>query len=288
MLNFFKVMKYTCKQSEKLIKSLIHNVQGLSFSSAQKMLRLGKVKVNGKKTKENVVVNTSDEVDIYEFKKSMPNIPILYEDENILIVHKPYGIECATRDKSSENTYSLEEIFESKNAIVVHRLDRLTEGLVILARNKDIARKFEKYFKDRLIKKHYTAGVYGTVKDEGIKTAYLKKNPVTALVEISNIAKDGFKEIITEFKTIQTANNKSIVDIILHTGRTHQIRAHFAHLGHPVLNDSKYGNKKNIVDCEYLGYFLTATKIEFNLNDKLKYLNDLNIETKPTWLEYIK
>ena len=142
-------MKFRVQKSEKLIKTLIHNYQGLSFSSAQKMLRLGKVKVNGKRIKDNVLVNINDEIDIYEFKKSLPQIDVLYKDDNILIVNKPTGIECATRDKSSDNTYSLEEIFNDENAIVVHRLDRLTEGIVILAKNKEIARKFEEYFYSR-------------------------------------------------------------------------------------------------------------------------------------------
>ena len=82
---------------------------------------------------------------------------MLYQDENIIIVNKPAGMECATRDKSSENTYSLEELFADYGAIVVHRLDRLTEGIVILARNKDIARKFEIYFRTRQIDKFYKA-----------------------------------------------------------------------------------------------------------------------------------
>lgn len=277
-------MKFTSNQSEKLIKALIHNVQGLSFGSAQKMLRLGKIKVNNKKIKDNISINIGDEIDVYEFKKSVPNIPILYQDDNILIVNKPSGIECATRDKSSENTYSLEEVFAEQNAIVVHRLDRLTEGIVILARSKEIARKFEVYFKTRAIDKHYLAGVCGIPKECGIKTAYLKKNAKTSLVEISDTPGDGFKEIITEYNISSTHSNWSIVDIKLHTGRTHQIRGYFSHIGHPIIGDSKYGKKENMVNKDYNGYFLTAYKIKFNLDDELKYLNDLNIEIKPSWL----
>ena len=275
------------KQTEKLIKFLIHNVQGMSFGNAQKSIRLGKIKVNGKKIKENITINIGDEIEIFEYKKSTPQVEIIYIDDNILIVNKPAGIECATRDKSSNNTYSLEEIFQSYNAIVVHRLDRLTEGLVILARSKAIARKFEYYFKNRMIDKFYMAGVYQTPVNTGIKKAYLKKNARTALMDISDTLKDGYKEIITEFNVINNFATYSVLDIKLHTGRTHQIRAHLSHLGHGIINDSKYNKNLKSPSNLYNGYYLTAYKIKFHINDELSYLNNLKIEISPTWLKYV-
>ena len=277
-------MEYKAKKEEKLIKFIIHNAQGISFGSAQKLIRLGKVKVNGKRCKENIGLKIGDIVDIYESTKSMPHVEILYKDDNILIVNKPQGIECATRDKSSENTYSLEEIFSEYNAVVVHRLDRLTEGLVILARNKNIAKKFEEYFRLRKIEKNYQALVHGEVKDSGIKTAYLYKDEKKSHVIISATPKDGYKEIITEYSIIKTTPTQTLLDINLHTGRTHQIRGYFAFIGHPVVNDTKYG-KRDKFDNNYKGYFLTAYRLKFNLDNELKYLNDLNIEIQPSWID---
>ena len=161
-------MEFKIKNPEKLIKALIHNIQGMSFASAQKSLRMGKIKVNNKRTKDNISLNIDDIVSVYEYKKTQPSVPILYQDDNILVVNKPAGIECATRDKSSENTYSLEELFSSYNAIVVHRLDRLTEGLVILAKSKEIARKFELYFRNRYITKQYLARTHKKPSQTGI------------------------------------------------------------------------------------------------------------------------
>lgn len=280
-------MKLVAKQNEKLIKCLIHNVQGMSFGTAQKSIRLGNIKVNGKKVKDNVSITIGDEIEIFEFKKNKPQVPILYKDENILIVNKPSGIECATRDKSSPNTYSLEEIFEQDNAIVVHRLDRLTEGLVILARNKAIASKFEEYFRLRKIDKFYKACVYGTPSKTGIMKAYLRKLPSLSLAEISDTNQPGFKEIITEFNIEHSYDKYSLVNIKLHTGRTHQIRAYFAHIGNGVLGDNKYNKNSLHLSPEYKGYYLTAYKLKFNLDDRLKYLNDLEIEIIPTWLKYL-
>ena len=287
-------MNFTINKPEKLIKALIHNVQGMSFGSAQKMIRLGKVKVNNKRTKDNINLNIGDIVEVYEFNKSKPNIPILYEDDNIIVVNKPHGIECATRDKSSSNTYSLEELLEEHSAIVVHRLDRLTEGIVILAKNKEVAIKFEKIFRTREVNKLYQATVYGVPNKTGIQKAFLKKNSNSALVEISSIEKPDFKEIITEIEILNNFHEYSILNIKLHTGRTHQIRAHLSYLGNAIINDTKYGNNQPVtissIDTNgYSGYYLTAYRVEFNITDSsLKYLNDLKFEIEPSWRKTIQ
>lgn len=279
-------MKLTCKTREKLIKFLIHNVQGLSFGSAQKSMRNGDVKVNGKHTKQNIDVYPGDEIDVFVKNTSMPNVQIIYEDENILIVNKPCGLECATRDKSSNNTYSLEEIFASKNAKVVHRLDRLTEGLLVLSKNLDTTKLLEKALENGEIHKTYMALVEGTFDNAGIKTAYLKKDAKKSKVEISATPNEGFKKIITEFKVIQMYPKYTLLEIKLHTGKTHQIRAHLSYLKFPIVNDSKYGKKSS--ELKYPGYFLTSTKLDFDITGSLSYLNKLHFEIEPSWTKLIE
>lgn len=278
-------MDFIANTNEKLIKSVIHSVSGVSFGMAQKMLRKGDIKVNGKRTKDNVDIHISDTISIYmPTQKSLPKVDIVYEDNNILIVNKPAGLECATRDKSSENTYSLEEIFEEKNVIVVHRLDRLTEGLVILAKGKEIAVKFEKIFKGREIQKKYLALLKGIAPNFGEIKAYIYKNDMLAKSQISNTPLDGYKEIITKYERLNNIDDNTLVEITLKTGRTHQIRAQSAHLGHPVVNDSKYGTP--LKSSIYKGYYLTAYHLAFNISDPaLKYLNNKTFEIKPSWID---
>lgn len=280
-------MDFIVKKPDSLIKAVIHSVQGVSFSSAQKLLRKGDIKVNEKRTKQNIDVFPGDKVSVYTpITKAMPKVDIIYIDDNILIANKPQGIECATRDKSSENTYSLEEIFADKTAITVHRLDRLTEGLVLLARNKETAIKFEKIFRSREIQKYYKAYLDGTPEFEGEMRAYLYKDSKKSKSLISDKQLEGYKEIITDFKILSTKNNHTLVDIDLKTGRTHQIRAHFAHIGTPVTNDNKYG--KALVNSPYKGYYLTSYKLTFNISDtSLMYLNDKVFEIEPSWIKFI-
>lgn len=277
-------MEFSAKNNEKLIKAVIHSVAGVSFGMAQKMLRKGDIKVNGKRTKDNIDISIGDIISVYvPTQKSMPKVDIIYEDDNILIVNKKAGIECATRDKSSENTYSLEEIFEEKNVVVVHRLDRLTEGLVILAKGKEVACKFEKIFKGREVQKKYLALLKGNAPNFGEIKAYIYKNDRSAKSTVSDTPLDGYKEIITEYKRLKTIDDNTLMEITLKTGRTHQIRAQSAHLGYPVVGDSKYGEA--LKSTTYKGYYLTAYHLAFNISDPaLKYLNDLTFEIKPSWL----
>lgn len=277
-------MKFVANTNEKLIKSVIHSISGVSFGMAQKILRKGDIKVNGKRIKENIDIRCGDVVSIYTpTSKKFPNIEVIYEDDNILIVNKPAGLECATRDKSSENTYSLEEIFENKSAVVVHRLDRLTEGLVILAKGKPIASKFEKIFKSKEVQKKYLALLSGNANDFGEIKAFLFKDSKSAKSQISSTQIDGYKEIITAYKKLKTIEGNTLMEITLKTGRTHQIRAQSAYLGHPVLNDSKYGVP--LKQSNYKGYYLTAYSLSFNISDsELSYLNDKTFEITPSWL----
>lgn len=270
-----------------------------------KYIRLKRIKVNGKRCKNSDILNEKDIVSLYindEFFESFENehesknnflhiriLPeIVYEDENIIIVYKPVGMDVhrgselvkptlidiikaylfhkGEYDPKKENSFS---------PAVCNRLDRNTTGLVIAAKNAASLREINEFIRERRILKYYICICTGNFpKNHGIETAYHKKGQHN-LVNIRNSMADGYRQIVTEYKVLEVKDNLTLAEINLITGRTHQIRAHLAFIGVPILGDGKYGNVTVNKKYRIFRQQLCAYSLEFDIDPerRLGYLS---------------
>lgn len=235
--------------NKKLQSFLTYNFPSLSNSLFYKTLRKKDIRINDLRISENVILHTGDNVKIYisdEFLSPaiQKEINVIYEDSNIIIADKPTQIEIVGNNsltallKSQLNLQYLEPC---------HRLDRNTTGLILFAKNQEALNILLDKFKNHEIEKHYLAMVYGIPKDR-VKTlqAYLFKDNKKSQVYISEVAKKGYVPITTKYAILSTnkGKNYSVLDVELLTGKTHQIRAHLAYIGYPIIGDGKYGKNE--------------------------------------------
>ena len=288
---------------QRLDRFLAKAVPLLPASLAQKYIRLKRIKLGGKRVERDTRLNTGDVLQLYindEFfdkprednaylTVANPKLTIVYEDEHILLVDKRPGLAVHPHDGADFGKTLIDHIqaylYQKKewkpreeNAFtpaLCNRIDRNTGGIVIAAKTAEALRVLNQKIKDREMDKRYLAIVEGSPKPrEGSLKGYLFKDAKKNRVFVTDTPQAGSKSCQTNYRTIASKNGLTLVECELITGRTHQIRAQFAHAGHPLLGDGKYGKLDKRFDRNYQALYSYKLTFDFSTDaGSLAYLN---------------
>ncbi|MBE6601242.1 MAG: RluA family pseudouridine synthase [Ruminococcaceae bacterium] len=289
---------------QRLDKFLSKAVKGLPTSLMYKYIRTKKIKVNRARTQQSYMLCEGDVIQLFirdEFFASpkedlgalfriLPKLNIVYEDENIMLLNKRPGVLVHEDTAAAENTLIMhvqaylaqkgeydpaEE--QSFAPALCNRIDRNTGGIVIAAKNAEALRVMNEKIRNDELSKRYLCVVHGAVKEKRATLhGWLRKDSARNTVEVSDTKKNGYKEIITKYRVLRQKGEETLLEVELVTGRTHQIRAHLSHIGHPLVGDGKYGINRTDRQKGYKYQALYAYCLEFRFLDTdhaLGYLN---------------
>lgn len=290
-----KIIVKEKSKDQRLDKFLTEEFISYSRGEIIRNVKAGNVLVNDKEVKPSYILRPGDvinsKVKTQKSKlitSSSLNIKVIYEDENVIVIDKPVGIQIHPDSKENKNTivnWLMATYPEVRRVVdgsstgrlrpgIVHRLDKDTSGVMVIARNMEFYKELQKLFKSRKVTKKYIALVYGKLNNKkGVidkpiaRAATYKKQTVAGRKTMTKI-----REAVTEYKVIKEYKNTSLLEVIPKTGRMHQIRVHLFSIGHPVVGDKLYKLKK-IKPIKASRQMLHAQSIKFKLFDKKYYFS---------------
>ena len=292
---------------QRLDKFLTKAVKGLPASMMYKLIRTKKIKVNRKRAEQSYILCEGDEIQLFireEFFESperdggaleriRPKLNILYEDDNILLLNKRPGVLVHEDTDGGENTLIMHvkaylcqkgeydpTAEQSFAPALCNRIDRNTGGIVIAAKNAEALRVMNEKIRENKLSKFYLCLVHGIPKrKQATLHAYLRKNSADNMVEVRERPFAGAKEIITGYRVLETRGENALLEVELVTGRTHQIRAQMAAIGHPLVGDGKYGVNREEKQRGYKYQALYAYRLRFDQTEKENLLSYLEGRT---------
>lgn len=284
------MFKFIVDKTDRLDKFLASQLSDVSRGRIQTAIKDGLVLVNGKKVLEpDFQVSENDQIDLPKFEKEdlKPfdfHLKIVFENEDLAVIDKPAGLVVHPGAGNPEETLAniliskypnIRNVGDPHRPGIVHRLDEDTSGLIVVAKNQKTLEYLKNLFQSRSVEKEYLALVHGTTKMHEIINEPLEKVPLKQKMKVGS-----GKEAVTEYNLLASdqAGQFSLLRVKLHTGRTHQIRAHLAHIGHPIVGDSVYGKKSDLLDRQ----FLHAYRLKFQLPDgsTIELLSELPSDLK--------
>lgn len=280
-------------ENQRLDKYLKKYLKEAPGSFVYKMLRKKNIVLNGKKADGTEKLNAGDEIKLFLAEETLEKftgktsgvsavtfprkkLDILYEDADLLILNKPVGelSQKAEAKDVSMNEYALgylqetgavtEESLKLYKPSVCNRLDRNTSGILIVAKTYQAAREFGEALQKRTIRKYYQCIVKGQIKKAETIDGYLLKDEKTNKVQIFSEKKKDASEIHTAYRPLKTERGLTLLEVHLITGRTHQIRAHLSSIGHSILGDPKYGDRKLAEKFHVKYQLLHACRLELD------------------------
>ncbi len=268
-------MEFTIETNEhqRLDKFLIDKLE-ISRSKVQLMIKQGLVTVNDKNLKSSYLLKTNDKIKILgkleeesNAKPEKMDLDIVYEDDSLMVINKPSGLVVHPAAGHFSGTLVNGLISYTKNLSssngklrpgIVHRIDKDTSGLLVIAKNDKVHEMLSKQLKDKTLSRIYVALVSGRINhDTGTIDAPIARDPYDR--KKMCVTDENSKEAVTHFKVLDRYKNSTLIELKLETGRTHQIRVHMAYIKHPIINDPVYGGKKSTS----FGQMLHAKEISF-------------------------
>ena len=278
------------------IDQYLSKIEDLELSRAkiQKMIKDEKILVNGSKVKNSYIPIIDDEITLLPFEEDVTikpeniDINIVYEDNDVMVVYKPSGMVVHPSETKLSGTlvnglmnYSkkLSSVNGEFRPGIVHRIDKDTSGLLLIAKNDKAHNSLAEQLKNKTVTRKYIALVSGVINhDTGTIDAPIGRDPKDR--KKMTVTSTNSKEAVTHFKVLERYKNSTLIECILETGRTHQIRVHMKYINHPVVNDPVYTKGKNI---DNYGQMLHAKTIGFvhpTTNEYMEFDSDFEEEFK--------